>query len=177
MTDLLTRKEVAALYGVTPKTISRWVDKVGHSLGQALDKQGTIGYSQGEVSEIAAAGGRKPIIKADESIDAELVEDAGTLTLGSGAGMRLNSSHVGALSININFDLGGASMNESRALTGAADNELMNVSGVLGAALGESVVREAFQRKEIMTANVTNGMVQGTHTALASQGVLSSEAA
>lgn len=176
MEDLITVKEIAKRYGVTAKTVRRWAAKAEKPLGQTLDKQGTFGYTEGEVDLIAQAGGREPITAKPETIDAELVEDVGTLTLGSGAGMRLNSSQVGNLRIDINFDLGGASIPESLAITDAADSELMNIGGTLGAALGESAVREAFQRKGILTANITNGMVQGAHTALTSQGASSKEA-
>lgn len=175
MTELLTTKTIAKRYGVTPKTVRRWTGKVSNDIGQALDKQGTLGFTEDEVLLIVEAGGRKPIQLSCEAVDAELVEDEGTLTLSSGTGMRLNRPNVGRLSININFDLGGASLDESGALTSAADNELMNMGTVLGAALGEGAVRSAFQKQGILTANITTGMVQGAHTALSSQGVVQKE--
>lgn len=175
MEDLLTVKEIAKRYGVTAKTIRRWINKVGQDLGQRLDKQGTFGYGEDEISLIAKAGGRKPI--ESQAVDAELVEDVGVLTLESGTGMRLNSSQIGNLDVSIDFDLGGASTGESQAMTKAADAELMNIAGLVGASLGEMVVREVFQKKEIMAANLAAGMVQGAHTALSSQGVVQKEAA
>ncbi|ESA37740.1 hypothetical protein N836_35805 [Leptolyngbya sp. Heron Island J] len=177
MEDFLTVKDIAGRYGVTVKTIRRWITKVGHDLGQRLDKQGTFGYTEDEITLIAEAGGREPIAASPEIVDAELIEDEGTLTLQSGVGMRLDTPTVGKLSIGISFDTGSASSEESRAITKIAETEVNNLTTALGFALGESIVREAKQRYEIATANLTNNMVKGAQTAVSSQGVASKEAA